>query len=503
MSHSFLLRFLSVFILFLILSVNGISQDFKSSNLFPVYGKKHYNGKKDNDAKVEITSKGNELEVLVSVKDDSLVWKNDFNESDHIELWFSMDSLPNDYFVYENQFYYGDTVTKSSRKDFIQFLEETGAFDQYIDEYRETQTDLRTKPEEIPIVKELTGLVHWGIDVQHSKAFQFDREFYSKVNLPESLDKYIVVQKEIVKGGYNVKLTFKPEALLFFNNPVNNRLFFIVDVFDVDVAMKDLSVLSTAEHKKWGAPETFSSTSLTTPLKISEDLNPYRLVNNKNFYFFDSTSEWNFYYRTDESQHWYDTYWTFHYSKLNPEIETKNFKIGVQAELIRYYIEEIQGFSGIVTKIKFQNQIFETRNFACYESSDSIDIQVAGKNQYAIQTTSCSMRNPWGMGICGACEDISETFYILKNDRLNTLLEIYSTPADVKINIEGDPVQGDIIKLTWLKKFSGIEIQTHEYLYIEETEQESDKCYQYLITWDKNFQTKRVRKEIPCPKEVE
>jgi len=475
-----------LFIAFLLSAYFIHSQDYSSSNLAAVYGKKFYTGNKDCSSTVKVSSKNNQIVIHVSVKDDAIVLKDDIMESDHIEVWFNMDTLYNDYFVYQNKFYGGDSITKDKKNNFIEYLQGTLA----LNEDQNTKID----PSAIPIVKEINGMVHYGFDLKTNMPSLFDQEFYLKLPISDSVKTKVTCKKELVKGGYNVTITFQPEALVFFRNNIVNQLIFMVDVFDVDQTSKDLSVLSTAPHRRWGAPETFTKTHLKNPIKVTEDLNPFKIEFPFSFYFY-KNNKWHYYYRSDEKMNWFDPYFLYSFKELIPKKSTISLVDTMKATLYSYDVEPYKGYKGKINRIKYKKEVFGYDSYGCNEAKYLI--KKINDRDLAISTTSCYIKSPWGSGECGACLFKDKAYYILKDNKLYPILLFTYSDDGQRILLPNDYKNADLISSGWSDNLSSLILELKEYDYSKENT--TDKCYRYNYKWDLNFKPIKEIKEINCP----
>jgi hypothetical protein len=387
--------------------------------------------------------------------------------------------------VYQKKFYGGDSITKDKKNVFIEYLQGT----------LELNEDQNTKidPSTIPIVKEINGMVHYGFDLQTGKVSLFDQEFYLKLPISDSVKNKASFKKEVVKGGYNVTITFRPEALVFFRSNIVNQLNFMVDVFDVDQTSKDLSVLSTAPHRRWGAPETFNRINLKNPIKVTEDLNPFKIEFPLSFYFY-KNNKWHYYYRSEEKLNWFDPYFLYSYKELIPKKSTITLVDTIKATLYSYDVEPYQGYKGKINRIKYKKEVFGYDSYGCNDAY--YEIKKINDKDLAISTNSCYIKSPWGSGECGACIFNDKGYYLLKDGKLHPILLYTYSDDGQRILLPDGYKTADLISSGWNDNFTTLVLETKEYDYSKENE--SEKCYKYTYKWDVNFKPQKDLKEINC-----
>lgn len=281
------------------------SQDFKSDTLFAVYGIDYYKGTNDNHSSIKLKSNINCIEISFEVIDDTLNLNDNIWISDHIELWFCMNNKPNNFVVWKDTFY-------SSNKEILMNKEEKLNFLNFIKTH-----PLKTKEtidiDSIDIVKELTGMVHFGVNPKTDSITLFDSEFYQKGSITINLNNFIDIKKEFTKNGYRLKLTLLPEAFIFFEASKISELYMMADIFDVDKNEKDLSVLSTNKNRAWAEPTVFTRVALANPITIAKKKNNKQHVNG--FYKYED-KQWLYLYPIKERLLSNDAYYSFSYQRI-------------------------------------------------------------------------------------------------------------------------------------------------------------------------------------------
>src|SRR5687767_7097717 len=133
-----------------------LGQDYINNNLNCVYGKRNYHGSDDIQASVRVTSHDNIIEVLVDIKDDKVFFNNELVKSDHIELWFAIDTLSRNYILWNDNIYDSDSFVGApvSIEDFLV----------YKADQQQTQEGSEAEPK---LINDFTGMVHWGIDLKN------------------------------------------------------------------------------------------------------------------------------------------------------------------------------------------------------------------------------------------------------------------------------------------------------------------------------------------------
>jgi hypothetical protein len=475
-----------------------LGQDYVNNNLGCVYGKRYYQGADDAQASVHVTSHDNMIEVLVNLKDDKVFFNDALIKSDHIELWFAVDTVSRNYILWNGDTYDNFEGEPVSVENFLGYREQT------LLESDQHQADdsVDSEPE---LISDFTGMVHWGIDLKNKTATLFDTSHYYFLEPAGSASKFITVQ---TTGASSYSILIRPEALGFSKTNIVSSLYLLADVFDADDA-NNLSILSTSVHRKWGKRNCFTNLKLSSPLITGEDLNPDNVVD-EGLYFFNG-NQWRYYYVSNISTDLRQSFNSFTYLPLTYDERVQPLKDGSNVYTRDYHLERCLVYPETIRKIKFRNWVFDSYSKACAEGIEEepapdISIEIIKKNMYAITTTNCSRRSVSGFGACGSCRDYTMQFFIAKEGLLHKLFTIDYSPDQVTVNIPAmKSFHGNVINAGWSEKYDAVIIDCTNEDYQYSDIQQSDPgdantvtCNRYTITWDKNFNTKAKKAVIAC-----
>ncbi|MFC2136407.1 hypothetical protein ACFLTH_17470, partial [Bacteroidota bacterium] len=315
------------------------TNDFMSDTLFAVWGKSNYSGKNDCNAMTRIKSDGRNIHIIVRVGDDKLVLNEDPIHSDHVELWFALPGILDQYVDYEtlesNKFIISDSFLylingKPDLPKFKSFINDPliNARDAGIDSFYYSQMDENqgigsdwlkesidsylsdARSSKLQVNNFPFGVVHFGLLPKVNKAVQYDTELYlplekfAGIKL-DDLAGYIELSSRIDNKGYSFRIKIKADALGFTSKHGIGGLKFLLDVVDVDDKGKQETLLSTSRKRMWGNPNTFNEINFGE--HINFDINssikslgrkksysdPYNnVINNISNYFVKTISGW-------------------------------------------------------------------------------------------------------------------------------------------------------------------------------------------------------------------
>jgi hypothetical protein len=346
--------------LFITAFAECLGQDYVNNNLDCVYGKRSYHGPDDAQASVRVTSHDNMIEVLVDLKDDRVFFSDELIKSDHIELWFAIDTLSRNYIldgeVYENSV--GEAVSVESFLSYKAHIRSDSdpPPPQDGNESEQALDGNDSKPE---LVSDFTGMVHWGIDLKNKTATLFDTSRYYFLTPAGSLSKFITVKST---GASSYSILIKPEALGFSARNIISSLHMMADVFDAD-GPNDLSVLSTSVHRMWGKRNSFTDLKLSSPLTIGENLNPDEVIEGGVNFFNDG--RWDYYYSSSTSTDLRDPFCALTYLPLTYDEQVQTLNDSSKVYIRDYQLERFVVYPEMIRKVKFKSWSFECYDKAC------------------------------------------------------------------------------------------------------------------------------------------
>ena len=453
------------------------AQDYASENLSCVYGNKHYTGNQDAHAAVEITSVGNGIEIDVRIDDDNAYYTDELVKSDHIELWFAMDTIRHQYIEWNGDLY--DTYSSYDPQTPLTtdgFGYEGAAY------LREDDGDSTLDFSTAKVVNDFEGMVHWGIDLKSLSAVLFDDEYYNLERPQHSLAQFVTVKK-LDSTTYRIRV--QPEAIAFFKSNISNTLNFMVDVVDAD-GKNNLSILSTSPKRKWAARHTFNVITLAQPLQVSPALNPDHVV--EIVYYFYDEAKWNCYYASDQSKSRYNNYYPIAYDHLpGPTVSSHSLDDGTSYEVRSYTIETVGGYSQAIDVIDILGNKFRSEIYSECGVDDGYSVKSIGKKRYAIVTKDCNLVSPIGQGACGGCILMDYHFSILDHGKQHLLLSLSQNEGMSTGSMLDEAWDGRLNSINWADDFKSIIVETSEQV----DDLESDDITNHrVITWDKNYKTK-------------
>jgi hypothetical protein len=274
--------------------------DFEMDSLHVAWGEKNYSGPDDCSASVKLFSDGEFINIHVEVTDDVLVFNDDPINSDHVELWFALPSIPTGQYsgISNSKFVVGDSLLylingKPDLNRFKLFLEDplinvrwAGPDSFYYSELNEADIGLPYIKESVDEFMEevsssnynvqntFLGMVHYGILPNHNTPIQYDLENYQTIEKftgigIDSTSKYISYSQYFTSNGYSFDIKIPAEGLGFISKFGLTNFRFLVDIIDVDSTGKQESLLSISKERTWGDPKSFIFEQFRLPIKVA------------------------------------------------------------------------------------------------------------------------------------------------------------------------------------------------------------------------------------------
>ena len=274
--------------------------NFEVTTFYAVNGQDVYEGGADADARARILSDGQKLYLEIDVTDDNVVVGPGELSGDRVEVWFALpsadgvdDSVPvagpfteapvasppavppvyvmadssrlywrshtadvdsfrqevaNPYIILGGQEYHYADLATPGRRNWIKDEVDSLMAEARQGGYRQVHV--------------FYGITHLGFFPDGRPAFLYDRDRYRLIEeqadvrlgpLAESA-RYTASQ---TSGGYQIRAQLPPEALAFFRKDGLSEMMVLIDIVDIDELGSKATLLSSAQGRTWGRPNTF------------------------------------------------------------------------------------------------------------------------------------------------------------------------------------------------------------------------------------------------------
>jgi hypothetical protein len=371
------------------------------------------------------------IEFNIDVIDDTLFFDKTIYSSDHIELWFAMDTSLRDGFNLDRKIYTNSEFEETLDEDqFLEFIQmDRGRFGDPI-----KRNAVRN---DFDYTYDFTGMRHLGINLQNDSISIFDLEQYFYFPPPSNTNQFIsIISKQKHSFGYSYKLLLKPEALGFSTTHEWKELYFMFDVFDAD-REKKLSVLSTNPNRKWGIASSFQKFTFDKPISLCTNQNPDEVE--KVFYVYDG-KKWAGFFPSIAVEALRDPYVPMQYQYQICSKKSDTLQNGTVV-YHRYYENSLWQVSELNGR-KFQYNMY---------SPEAIKVESKGKDGCLILLQDCVPKNPWGEGYCGGCLSCEIQAICLLNGKEEILYQNSFVDQLFELEYKDSTYKGVFQSMEWSK----------------------------------------------------
>lgn len=412
--------------------------DYSSKTLFIVKGKEKISNKTDIHAEVKLSCINNKIKIQINVIDDKVIIGKDPINSDHIEVYFSLNNNDNQYLKIKNR---PERFTNMSKEDFYNFYDTMVVENQGRD-LKEIEF------EDIERHKNAYGTVHYGIFPSDNKPVMYDLELYdnlfqdSTFQINTSINSLSSNYQRTSKG-YSITAEFTVESLKFLKIPIQDELIFMIDVVDVDESKKQETILSTSRHRKWYNPSTFNKIKLKNAIKFNPTALPTDYLVKANIYeevVLDQRFRWNMCEGFIQAAYTPDyRVVSENITLFNNNLKKKYYHIRKHGNVNFEYISNNDNIKTLYTE-EINNFFYEGYGYVINDTGfneilGQLDTIFYFKNNIIFSTKESYSCHPYGWGAGGADECITERYFAYNQNELTYLFFIFTHTGDRKSHI--------------------------------------------------------------------
>lgn len=485
---------------------------------YATYGANNHSGEADLQVKsANYKVEDNSIVFEFNIIDDEVKLDPDNLNTDHIEFWFSANEHANrlfklkqkddeeaydeendEYSYYENEWFeLGNYDKRISEEDLIdQFRQDY--FWQFSERTDDPDSSIFTA--EVYDKYDMAGTSHWGIYADTS--ILFDREQYVTIEAPSKASE-VNYTYTLTHDGYQLKVAFSPEQLIFVPSHLFYHIRLNVVIFDQDT--KGLALHTLTQNYTWGNPRELNSYFLGAPLTIDveeavSDYTEFTYCYDCFYYF--RNGVWQLYQKYSDLEDWGDNLYQVDYFPLG--FSRKEAQIGPNKVWV-YSNADDEAFYLYFPNEKANKQkqaidismgMYDFGSFSNFDFKipDSLKLYPFKDGSVGFVMPSEYPHNTYGRGPCGACYHLVLIFYHISDAGLQRLLAVDHLDGNLVTHWSHELDIDD----NWIPQFDQITWDMEkEQLTIPciETDDAYAPDVPFVFAWDENWKPYLVKPE--------
>jgi len=429
--------------------------DFELDPLY-MHAASHSVPQRADHAAVKVYSHDQHINILVEVYDDVMMLSQDFQISDHIELWLALppEAYPENFsFSLHPEYIYSQDTKNGKRHRFfsiypkyshrVELEKFKNRFDYPNIEFTSSKEYQVPPPRSLQKTKVDYGVVKFALPLDRLEPVLLNR------NNHRLLEKSMRINKgDIGDGltytidpwdkGYVVNIQIAPKALGFVMLPQMDRLLFRVDIYDSDSPSRSAHRMSTSRNVLDEHPSTFTEVKLSRPLYTNYTNIPENIFYKSNFFpvsiytrngWVESQVDTDVLIISDQTASRYLTEILFDRLTLDFTEESVGGQIVGRLFIRKNFVNEISRSKEVISvmgSVVSGEQSLAKSRLLDHEQSSFFRFPNGDLGLMLIERT---VLDPYEWGMCKDCLDESVYIYRINDGKVDELLNIYQIKA--------------------------------------------------------------------------